>query len=276
MGDVLKLVQSVKDLPTGPKILPKLFQILDDENSTIEEIGDLIAFEPALTAKLLKFCNSAYFGRADPVQSVPEAISMVGFSALRPMMTSVCSSNTFVLPASCQVDAEGLWKHSLLTAFGCKFVAEGASQNSDMLFTAGLLHDVGRVVLARSKGAEYGQLLAQARAEKLPATVSENFTYGFSHADVSACLLQTWQFPDNIVECVRFHHVPHTAATPKAAACVYLGNTLATALENPLAIENLPPGELDQVQHLLDVTNEDLALYSQKIIENMNFVNAML
>jgi putative nucleotidyltransferase with HDIG domain len=276
MDTIEKMVQSVKDLPTGPRILPKLFALLENEYASTEEVGDMIAFEPALTVRLLKFCNSAYFGGSEPVNNVPEAIGRVGFRALRPLMTAVCGSTAFVLPAACGLNADQLWKHSLLTAFGSKFLAESVSENSDTLFTCGLLHDIGRIVLARSKGAKYGDLLARANAEKAQASGWETSNFGFNHAEVGDYLLRTWHFPDLITDAVRFHHFPQEANSPKAAACVYLGNVLAHTLDNSLSVEDLPNGELDLSLKLLGITHKMMDDYAEKIQENMNYVSALL
>jgi putative nucleotidyltransferase with HDIG domain len=276
MDTIEKMVQSVTDLPTGPRILPKLFALLEDEYASTEEVGDMIAFEPALTARLLKFCNSAYFGGSEPVNNVPEAIGRVGFRALRPLMTAVCGSTAFVLPAACGLNADQLWKHSLLTAFGSKFLAESVSENSDTLFTCGLLHDIGRIVLAKSKGAKYGDLLARANAEKAQASGWETSNFGFNHAEVGAYLLRSWHFPDPITDGVRFHHFPQEANCPKAAACVYLGNTLAHTLDNSVSVEDLRDGELDLSLKLLGMTHKAMDDYAEKMQENMNYVHALL
>jgi putative nucleotidyltransferase with HDIG domain len=277
MDIIYKLLESVKDLPTSPQVLPKLLEVLQNENSDIEAAGDLITFEPALTARLLKYCNSAFFAGAEPVASVPEAIGRVGFDAIYLLMTTACGNEAFALPPGCGLDSSQLWKHSLLTAFGAKFVAEATGGDSNMLFTAGLLHDVGRVVLAKTKGVEYGQLLARAEREKLPATYWEKSAYGFTHAEVSACMMQKWHFPARIGKCVRYHHQPQEAGDGRTdAACVYLGNLLAHTIGEPAASNEIPRAELDQVMELLRVTSNDMNDFGNRMQENWAFVNTLL
>jgi len=277
MDPIYKLLETVKDLPATPQILPKLLEVLQNENSDIEEAGDLITFEPALTARLLKYCNSAYFGGSEPVGSVPEAIGRVGFDAIYVLMTTACGSAVFTLPPACGLDGGDLWKHSLLTAFGAKFVAESNGGDSNMLFTAGLLHDAGRVVLAKTKGVEYGKLLAQANAEQVPATLLEKPAYGFTHADVSACMLKVWHFPVPLIQCVRYHHLPTEAGEAQNdAACVCIGNVLAHTIDQPLGSCGISGTELARAMELLGITSQDMNDYSDRMRENWEFVNALL
>ena len=277
MESIYKLLETVKDLPAAPQILPKLLEVLQNENSDIEEAGDLITVEPALTARLLKYCNSAYFGGADPAASVSEAIGRVGFDAIYLLMTTACGSSAFTLPATSGLDAGQVWKHSLLTAFGAKFVAEATGGDSNMLFTAGLLHDVGRVVLGKTKGVEYGRLLARAELEGVHATVLEKSAYGFTHAEVSACLMQNWHFPARLAKCVRYHHLPFEAGAAQTdAACVCIGNVLAHTIDQPLSIYALPSNELTQALELLGIVSQDMNDYGDRMKENWTLVNTLL
>ncbi len=277
MDPIYQLLETVKDLPATPQILPKLLEVLQNENSDVEEAGDLISFEPALTARLLKYCNSAFFGGAEPVVSVSEAIGRVGFDAIYVLMTTACGSAAFTLPPACGLDAGQLWKHSLLTAFGAKFVAEATGGDSNLLFTAGLLHDVGRVVLGKTKGANYARLLARAEAEKVSATVLEKSTYGFTHAEVGACLMQNWHFPARLAKCVRYHHQPFEAGDAQTdAACVCIGNVLAHTMDQPLSNEVGLETELAKAMDLLGIASQDMNDYSERMKQNWDLVNTLL
>jgi putative nucleotidyltransferase with HDIG domain len=277
MEAIYKLLSEVKVLPPAPQVLPKVLDALHHEQTTLEEVGEIIALDPALTAKLLHYCNSVYFAGREPVASVPEAIGRVGFQTIFSLVSAVTGSNAFKLPAATGVDEAQLWKHSLTTAFGCKFIAEDIDEDSNLLFTAGLLHDIGRVVLAQAKGAAYGQLLAQAAASGVSPTELEKTTYGFTHADVGACLMETWRLPVPLVQSVRFHHQPAAAGPDKRlAASVCVGNSLANIFEHPsekLAGANL---ELQTAMELLGINKRHLELYDEQMQENWEFVNTLI
>jgi putative nucleotidyltransferase with HDIG domain len=275
MENMQKLLAEIKVLPPAPQVLPKVLEALRNEQTTLEELGGLIALDPALTAKLLHYCNSVYFSGREPVSSVPEAIGRVGFQTIFSLVSSFTGGKSFQLPANCGVDGQQLWQHSLTTAFSCKFLAEDINEDANVLFTAGLLHDIGRVVLAQAKGAAYGQLLAEAAQAGVNPLEREKAAYGATHADVGGWLLEMWKFPFVLIQAVRFHHQP-TAAGPvkKIAAGVCVGNSLAHIFEHPSEINNSP--ELEQSMKLLGLSARHLELYDEQMQENWESVNALI
>ncbi len=156
MEKIRKLLDSVEVLPLSPALLPKLLPKLSDVDTNFDEVVEIIAFDPALTAKLLQICNSAFFGHESEVTTVAEAVNRVGYQAVYLLVAMINGSNCFPCPSPAGVDAGKLWQHSITTAFNTKFVAESAGLDGNQLFTAGLLHDIGKVIL--------GQAQAQAAA----------------------------------------------------------------------------------------------------------------
>jgi len=277
MEAVYKLLREVKVLPPSPQVLPKVLDALRHEQTTLEEIGELIALDPVLTAKLLHYCNSVYFSGREPVASVPEAIGRVGFQTIFSLVCAVTGNKSFVPPATSGINAENLWKHSLTTAFACKFIADDIDTDSNLLFTAGLLHDIGRVVLAQAKGAEYGRMINEGATAGDDTTASEKAAYGFSHAEVGACLMETWKLPPLLVEAVRFHHLPAAAGPAKTlAAGVCVGNALAHQFEHPAAKLDNTNAELQTALELLGLGNRHMELYDEQMQENWDFVNALI
>jgi putative nucleotidyltransferase with HDIG domain len=276
MEAVYKLLREVKVLPPSPQVLPKVLDALRHEQTTLEEVGELIALDPVLTAKLLHYCNSVYFSGREPVSSVPEAIGRVGFQTIFALVSAASGGKAFDPPAESGVDGTQLWKHSLTTAFGCKFIAEDIGEDGNLLFTAGLLHDIGRVVLAQAKGAEYGQLYNQAISAGVNPTEREKAAYGFTHADVGACLMESWKLPVQLIMAVRFHHQPAAAgAAKKTAAGVCVGNALAHIFEHPT--ENLGDNpELQGALGLLGLGSRHMEIYDEQMQENWEFVNALI
>jgi len=277
MEAVYKLLREVKVLPPSPQVLPKVLDALRDETTTLEELGELIALDPVLTAKLLHYCNSVYFSGHDPVSNVPEAIGRVGFQTIFALVSAVSGSQSFNPPASSGIDASQLWKHSLTTAFACKFIAEDIDAEGNLMFTAGLLHDIGRVVLAQAKGADYGRLINEAVKGGADSTALEKSTYGFTHADVGACLMETWKLPAALVQAVRFHHQPASGGSvKKLAAGICVGNVQAHRFEHPAENLSAPNAELQGALNLLGLGHRHLELYDEQMQENWDFVNALI
>jgi putative nucleotidyltransferase with HDIG domain len=277
MEAVYKLLREVKTLPPSPQVLPKVLDALRDELTTLEELGELIALDPVLTAKLLHYCNSVYFSGQEPVSNVPEAIGRVGFQTIFALVSAVTGSKSFNLPPDCGLDGGQLWKHSLTTAFACKFIAEDVGEESNLLFTAGLLHDIGRVVLAQAKGAQYGALFNDALKAGADVTEREKSAYGFTHADVGACLMESWKLPALLVQSVRFHHQPSLAGTAKkTAASVCVANALAHIFEHPAEKQAASNSELQRALELLGLGSRHLEIYDGQMQENWDFVNRLI
>jgi putative nucleotidyltransferase with HDIG domain len=277
MEEVYKLLREVKVLPPSPQVLPKVLDALRHEQTTLEEVGELIALDPVLTAKLLHYCNSVYFSGREPVSSVPDAIGRVGFQTIFSLVSAVTGSKSFNPPETSGIDGNQLWKHSLTSAFACKFIAEDIDVDANLLFTAGLLHDIGRVVLAQAKGADYGQLFSQATASGSDATAAERAAYGFTHADVGACLMESWKLPAVLIQAVRFHHVPvNSGAAKKLAAGICVGNAQAHRFEHPA--DGLGDGkqELQGALEILGLGSRHLEIYDEQMQENWEFVNALI
>jgi putative nucleotidyltransferase with HDIG domain len=277
MEAVHKLLREVKVLPPSPQVLPKVLDALSHEQTTLEEIGELISLDPVLTAKLLHYCNSVYFSVREPVATVPEAIGRVGFQTIFSLVSAVTGSKSFNPPADSGIDGTQLWKHSLITAFSCKFIAEDIEADGNLLFTAGLLHDIGRVVLAQAKGVEYGRLFNHAVSTGADITALEKFTYGFTHADVGATLMENWKLPLALVEAVRFHHNPSSGGEfKKLAAGVCIGNGEAHRFEHPADSLGGVNAELQGALDILGLNNRHLELYDEQMQENWEFVNALI
>jgi putative nucleotidyltransferase with HDIG domain len=151
MEKIRKLLDKVEVLPLSPALLPKLLSKLSDVDTNFDEVVEIIAFDPALTSKLLQICNSAYFGQESEVNSVAEAVSRVGYQSVYLLVAMINGSNCFPWPSPPGVDAAKLWRHSITTAFNAKFVAESAGTDGNLLFTAGLLHDIGKVILGQEE-----------------------------------------------------------------------------------------------------------------------------
>jgi putative nucleotidyltransferase with HDIG domain len=274
---VYQLLREVKVLPPSPQVLPKVLDALRHEQTTLDEVGELIALDPVLTAKLLHYCNSVYFSGREPVSSVPEALGRVGFQTIFALVSAVSGSRAFQPPAGSGLDGSELWKHSVTAAFACKFIADDIDADGNLLFTAGLLHDIGRVVLAQAKGAAYGKLYAEAISAKASVSDREKEAYGFTHADVGAGLMETWKLPGLLVEAVRYHHRPAAGGLGKQlAAAVCVGNGLAHRFEHPSEnLEGFNP-EMEGALALLTLGSRHLELYDEQMQENWDFVNRLI
>jgi HD-like signal output (HDOD) protein len=156
MNRIDALLDGVSHLPPAPRVLPLLLSRLTDPDADVTEVVDLITFEPALTAKLIQICNSAFFSGGTPIDSVYEAVNRLGFRQVYQVVAAVTGSRFFRSSGTSALDAHLLWRHSVTAAFAALFVAEAVGVASDLAFTGGLLQDLGKLILAGSESRNAG------------------------------------------------------------------------------------------------------------------------
>lgn len=241
MDPIDELLKRVETLPPAPKLLPQLLTALSDVDADISRVVELITFDPALTAKVLQVCNSAYYSFSMRVSTVADAINRLGFHGVY-MIVAMASSEDFLKTGRhTALDANAMWRHLVTSAFAAQFLAKRIGADGNLLFTAGLLHDIGKVPLADALEGDYDALITDERLFGRPLAELERVSFNLNHAEVGARLLENWSFAPEFVEAVRFHHASDSAgeAAPQAA-CVELADLLAHSLdaedeENPFA-----------------------------------------
>jgi putative nucleotidyltransferase with HDIG domain len=271
MDKIRTLLDKVEVLPLSPALLPKLLPKLSDVDTNFDEVVEIIAFDPALTAKLLQICNSAFFGQESEVNSVAEAVNRVGYQSVYLLVAMINGSNCFPWPSPPGVDAPKLWQHSITTAFNTKFVAESAGADGNLLFTAGLLHDIGKVILGQAQPQQVGGMF---RNPSDAATVARETTiFDCTHPEVGAALLERWKLPAQLVIGVRCHHDPKSAqGFERIAACVCLGNLVSHSQKHPQIVES---AEFKAVLAMLDLSADHLKRWSERLRDHQRLVSGM-
>lgn len=209
---IQELVENVDRLVSLPEVCVKINEMIDSPHHSITDIGEVIAEDTDLTARLLKTVNSAFYGIPSPVDTISRAINLIGTHDLRDLalMTSACQLFQGV-PGEL-INMHEFWRQGVYTGVIARSLARRCHVlHAERLFVQGVLHDIGRLVI-------YGQMPETARDILLVAddnddvqTAAEQDILGFTHADVGYALLQRWRLPESILTSVRFHHTPDQA-----------------------------------------------------------------
>jgi putative nucleotidyltransferase with HDIG domain len=270
------LLERVDRLPPMPRVLPRLLSLLSDPETDLTQIFELVAVDTALTARLLRACNSACFGMSRPVNDVSEAVHRLGFQTVYRTVAAVSGASCFKSPEPGEPHADRLWRHSVTTAFAAQFVAEDAGLDGSMLFTAGILHDLGKIVLSGAQ-VEAGEPPEDGTLEAIGDALRwERTTYGFSHAEVGGRMLERWHFSDELATSVKCHHSPETGGGgARFAACVSLADTLAHHLDSRPATQLVASLEAHTALEILGLAEEQLLCYDDRVRENLQFVEGM-
>jgi len=197
-----------------------------------EDVVQVLIYDNVLTAKLLRACNSPYFGLEDPVSSVDQAVLILGHHQILHIVLTLAFGGAMAVPlAGYAVESNELWRHSLTAATAAEHMANnGIDMNADphVAFTVGLLHDIGKLVL--------GQVLTPEHQTNIRALVedrrnsrweAEKVVLGTDHAEVGGALLRSWNLPEEIIEGVSNHHSPVVDPDPKLSVLSHLANCLA-------------------------------------------------
>lgn len=215
MTPVQKYVAGIKNLPSLPLVSLKVNQLLNDPNSSAKDFDAVISKDPALTAKLLKLVNSAYYALAYKVESISRAVSVVGFKQVRDLVNSVAVIEAFKDFDPETLDMRKFWEHSLACGAAGRILSIfGRQPNPEVFSTAGLLHDVGKLILLSHSPTEYTKVAKLNADYNILGYDAEMKIFGFTHAEVGAELCRHWNHPELLQAAVAFHHNP-LAAEPR-------------------------------------------------------------
>lgn len=206
---VRAIVGGTNSLPTPPETYLRLSEALNDPNADLEEFAEIIRVDVGLTTKLLQIVNSAQFGLGRAVTTTFEAVQILGVETLRALMLALQASKFAETRQIKSVSLREMWDHSLSTATQARTLAKAEGLNfkaAEECFVAGLLHDLGKLILAGNNDALYGKVLEASKKENIPVHEIERREMGATHADLGAYLLGLWGLPEMIVSCVQLHH----------------------------------------------------------------------
>jgi len=221
-------IESIDYLPPMPRNVTSLINLLNKTDIDVDQVVELIQYDPALTAQVIRHCNSAFFGGA-PASDLHEATARVGYSEIFQLVVALSTAGLMrPQQKGYGIEVGELWKHCISAALVGKFVAADRGADASLVFTACMLHDLGKVALSRSLEAKYDEVIAETKRSQCPMLLVERNLLGFDHAEVGGRLLQQWNFPVELVQAVQFHHDPVAAPEhAQLAAYAYLANMIA-------------------------------------------------
>ncbi len=230
-------VRRIKNLPTVPGIVAKISRMVENPETSAAEVGRLISQDQVLSAKVLRMANSAFFGMSRKISSIPQALVILGFDVVKGL---VLTSSVFDM---IQKSMAGLWEHSI----GCA-AASGAiatvlgREDAEEILVAGLLHDLGKVVLALNMPDEMKSIKEKVVKENMYFYEAENAVLDFHHGEVGQWLAEHWNLPESLAEPMRLHHHPEKAVLrPECTAIVHLADIMIRAWGFGYAGDNLVP-----------------------------------
>ncbi len=206
VGKLLK--QGIKDLPTFPIVALKLLKLTNDEHTTIADLEKIIETDPSIMTRVLKMANSPVYALRHSVSSVRQAILLLGFSTIRSLALEVTIYDQFVLYSRhSKFDHLFYWRHCLSVAYLCKYIAmEVGYPDLEEAYIAGLLHDIGKIILDSHGRITYNNFLDAQPDSNGVLIEEERKIIGMGHNDIGAFFCHTWGFPTDVTLAVSLHH----------------------------------------------------------------------
>jgi len=251
------------DLCSPPEILTRITEALNDPIKNANDIAQVIEHDPALSIRMLKIVNSAFFGFPATVNSVEHAISILGNNEIRSLVMATSMVEKFSNMPDTNIDIHAFWKHSLKAALFAKFLSDNHPKKRQLssAFISGLLHDIGRLVIY-IKAPELAQAATLlAKTSNITEPDAEKSILGFNHAEMGGALLTLWKIPEPIQCASTFHHHPELAPKHRNEVnIVYIANKLAGAdltseesLQQEVPPENIAWGKLGMPYGIISI-----------------------
>lgn len=257
------LLDTDMELTSLPEIFIRISDLLDNENSSSVQIGQVVETDPALTSRILKMVNSAFYGFPSEISTVSQSITILGRDRLKQILIGSVLGGVFGKMSNKAFFMEDFWNHSVKTAILARHLCRESpiADQSETLFTAGLLHEIGRLVMAQKLPEQSLQVQNAMDLEDEDLFQAEQRVFGFTHCDVGAAFIHKWGLPQILSDVAQFHHMPNKATDSKAEIrIIYLANNL-TFLVSPI--------DQDEIEYALEDINgwQEVGLSVNQITE---------
>jgi len=226
-----QVVDSVQDLPSLPAVVMELLGSIEQDDIDISVLAKKVSYDQALTAKTLRLANSSSFGLQVKVTTIQQAITYLGFQTTRNLITAAAVTGCFSSGRCPGFDDKAFWRHSIAVAACARALARRMRFNQDYAFTAGLLHDIGRLVLVTAAPQAYAEVVEWRLRHDGGWQDAECAVLGVDHVEAGVALAGHWNFSDTMRQAIAFHHAPDTPGAGFLAAIVHVANAIVHALD---------------------------------------------
>ena len=201
------IINKINNLPTIPDVVHKIVELVQDEKTAAKDLCKIISYDQAISFRLLKVANSAYYGFLKEVATIQHAVVILGFDEVKRLSLGIAMFN-FIKKTSDEslLVRDEFWKHSIGCSLAARIICKKVGIEPDITSTASLLHDIGKLVLDNLFSEEYKIVLEKAKEEKVSTIDIEQEILGFAHTDVGLWLCSKWKFPPSLITPIAYHH----------------------------------------------------------------------
>ncbi|MBF0377591.1 MAG: HDOD domain-containing protein [Desulfamplus sp.] len=279
MTAIQLLIKDIKNLRPVPAIANQIVDMVDSPSVSMNDIAKIIQYDPAVTANLLRTCNSAYFGLPNPVESVKDAVAILGIDQVVELALLNASAKTLNKSWKGYGLHEGaMWKHAVSSALIAKDIAKKiAPESSNTIFTAALLKDIGKTVLDKFIQISSDKIQNLIEQDGYSFVEAEKKIIGTDHAEIGAMIAKIWKFSPKMVNIIRHHHIPDGVVDSGIdVSIVYLADCICMMMGVGIGSDGLSYRFHDDIIRELSITPDDIAKIIADFTINMQKVEALL
>jgi len=280
---VAKTLASMGEITTLPEVTVKIIEVVENPDGTARDLHEVIKRDPALSAKVLKVINSAFYGLPGQIASVDRAIVLLGMSAVRNLAIAASVAKMFTSPRQARLfNAKALWRHCVAVGVASRMIAAAAGNvaGTDEMFLAGLIHDLGLLIERQAHVSELAEVVRQCQAGQGSFLELEAEIIGATHQEFGEAVAARWKFPRHLRACVGFHHNPENLSEGlrcvgnilRCADVLCCGERIGFSLTE--SDGKLPPEVLDEVGITLDQLDEVREQLLPEVTEAENVLGA--
>ncbi len=268
MTDLQDVIDAIDTLKPIPPVATQILVLAEDINSSLTEIADLILHDPTITANVLRMCNSAYFGLARKVESVQDALALLGLDRIIELVLMDSLSDNFIDEHQGYGLGEGeLWRHSVLSAHVAQTLVSlhGISSNKHLVFTAALVKDIGKLILGRYVAFSLEKINILVDSRGYSFNEAEKEVIGMNHEELGALMAKKWRFGEKLIYIIQNHHLSdESARVDTETVLVYLADIVCMMMGMSTGVDGLAYRFYSDVLKRMQLTENDL---QQVIVE---------
>lgn len=280
-----QVIENIDNLPSLPAIVSRLIKVVNSPDSSADDAAKLIEQDPALTSKMIRLANSAFYGIPRSISSVASAVVILGFNTIRSLALSASVMKMFSSVQSTVISKDRFWKHSIISAIAAKLIVRHfmniRMMDPESAFCAGILHDIGKLIFNEFANEGFQEAFQYASKNKVSLLDAEKLILGINHAEIGRIIADKWALPLDLEYSLVYHHKPAEADKLKdLVATVHIADIMAHRMGAGLWEDETYNEECANSRSILQLQDDDykkisesLAETAEKSIEFFNIIN---